>query len=69
MVAEQRSYGDSGSADGLEMGNSNQVSTSSECSAFQSPVPLCTSSFNVQVFCVCPRSANLFGMGVKSEGD
>jgi hypothetical protein len=27
MVAEQRSYGNSGSADGLEMGNSSQVST------------------------------------------
>jgi hypothetical protein len=63
MVAEQRSYGDSGSADGLEMGNSSQVSTSTEPSILQGPVPLCTtSSFNVQVFSVCPRSANLFGM-------
>jgi hypothetical protein len=30
MVAEQRSYGDSGSANGLEMGNSSQVSTRNE---------------------------------------
>jgi len=30
MVAEQQSYGDGGSANGLEMGNSNQVSTRNE---------------------------------------
>lgn len=30
MVAEQRSYGDSASANGLEMGNSSQVSTRNE---------------------------------------
>ena len=30
MVAEQRSHGDSGPANGLEMGNSSQVSTRNE---------------------------------------
>jgi hypothetical protein len=30
MVAEQRSYGGSGCANGLEMGNSSQVSTRNE---------------------------------------
>lgn len=35
MVAEQRSYGDSGSANGLEMGNSSQVGTRNSLEFFK----------------------------------